>query len=517
VRSERWDLAASAFDDLVTREPADASLRATLAAVLHKAGRVDEAIAHYWRLLEDDPANPVALFNLPKPLLERCDWDGVRRVRELLERVRLAAHPGADWRAMVDPFVGLALPLSRADQREVCAFHAARIVQSVGDARAEPTPRTRGGRLRIGYLSGDFRDHAIGHLSAGMYARHDRERVEVHAYSVGPDAEDEYRRRIRDGCDRFTSLHGLSDEAAARTIARDGVDILVDLQGYTRGDRMRILSYRPAPLQVHYLGFPGPLAAPFVDYLVCDRTIVPPEHAADYPERLAYIGPCYQMNDADQRIAPGRPSRADCGLPESGVVLCSFSQCYKFEPVMFAVWMRILARVPGSVLWLYARENAARERLRRAAASHGIAPERLVFAEMLPKERHLARLQLADLALDTLYYNGHTTASDTIWAGVPVITCAGETFAARVGASIAAAADLAALAVPTLQAYEELAVELASQPAALAALKDRTGRARSSCALFDTARTVRALENAYQRMWARHQMGLPPETFDAPG
>lgn len=514
LQAEQWDAAADALSELVQRDVEDAWPYATLGSLLHRAGNPDRALDLYHAALERDPFQQSAIHNLPKLLLEMCDWSGVRALRERLERLR---DQGTEWREFISPFNAVILPLSRSDQAQVSGFHARRIQASVNGKTVERADRHSHNRVRVGYLSADFHNHATAHLTASMYGLHDRDRFEVFGYSIGPDIEDAYRKRVREGCDQFVDLSRLADYEAARRIADDAVDVLVDLKGYTRGDRSRILAYRPAPTQVHYLGFPGPLAAPFIDYAICDAVVVPPSHESDYPEAIVRLEPCYQINDCTQPLVFNGLSRADHGLPEGTTVLCSFSQNYKIEPIVFDVWMRVLRALPETVLWLLGGNRTARAALLREADERGVAPQRIVFADFQPRAQHLARIALADLALDTFYYNGHTTCSDTLWAGVPMVTCPADAFAGRVGASVVAAAGLSELVTPDLDRYASLAIELCRDPGRIIALKQRLRQSRPTCALFDTRRTTRQLERAYEHMVERSRAGLPPGSFSVEG
>lgn len=514
VRAQQWDAATDALSELVSRGVEDAWPYATLGSLAHRAGDGERAVGLYYAALERDPLQKAAIFNLPKLLMERCDWTGVRALRERLDRVR---DRGTEWRDFVSPFNAVILPLSRADQALVSGFHARGVQASVKGEAVSRARRGSGGRIRVGYLSADFHDHATAHLTASMYGLHDRGRFEVFAYSIGPNVEDPYRARVREGCDEFVDLSGLSDHDAARRIGNDALDVLVDLKGYTQGDRPRILAYRPAPTQAHYLGFPGPLAAPFIDYAICDAVVVPPSHESDYPEALVRLEPCYQVNDGGQSPVLGAASRAEHGLPEGATVLCSFSQNYKIEPLVFEAWMRVLRELPGSVLWLLGSNRTARAALEHEAQKRDVAPQRIIFADFRPRRQHLERVAIADLALDTHFCNGHTTCSDTLWAGVPVVTCPADTFAGRVGASVVAAAGLPELVTPDLDRYAALAIELCREPGRIAALKQRLRQGRSTCSLFDTRRTTRQLEQAYERMVERSRAGLPPESFSVDG
>ncbi|WP_428422245.1 UDP-N-acetylglucosamine-peptide N-acetylglucosaminyltransferase [Methylibium sp.] len=366
-------------------------------------------------------------------------------------------------------------------------------------------------KIRLGYLSGDFHQHATALLIVEMLEAHDRRRFELHAYSYGADDGQGMRQRLQGPFERFNDITALSDLQAARAIHADGIDILVDLKGYTAGTRTALLTYRPAPLQVSYLGYPGTLGGAFCDYVVSDRFITPAGASADYSEALARMPHSYQPRGRLAEVGPA-PTRQAAGLPGEGLVLCCFNQAYKFTPEVFDIWCMLLAHTPGSVLWLL-RTEQAEGNLRREAMQRGIAPHRLVFAEDLPQAEHLARLQLADLMLDTLPYNAHTTASDALWAGVPLVTCAGDTFASRVAGSLLHAVGLPELVTHSLHDYGALALRLAGDPQRLQALRGKLARQRLAAPLFDVAGYTLDLEALYAAMWSRHCAGLPPQAL----
>jgi len=417
----------------------------------------------------------------------------------------------------VTPFGALALPLTPAELKAVAASHARRAERGAralcpGTRPAKGPRGVRPRRLLIGYASADFHDHATAHLMAGLFAAHDRSRFEIRLYSYGRADASEWRQRLVDGADAFVDVAPLSLCEAAGRIRTDGVDVLVDLKGFTRDGRPELFALRPAPVQINYLGYPGTMGAAWYDGYVTDAVCSPPGSEAHFAERLVYLPDSYQVNDRNQAIADSAPSRADCDLPERGFVYCCFNQTYKIEPALFDAWMRILDRVPGSVLWLFRSHPEVEVNLRREAERRGVEPARLVFADKLPKAEHLARHRHADLFLDTLRVNAHTTASDALWAGVPVLTAPGETFQARVAASLLHAVGLPELVVPDLVAYEETAVRLATVPDELAALRQRLADNRLSCPLFDTARYARHLERAFDLVWeaaARGGKGRP--------
>ncbi len=366
----------------------------------------------------------------------------------------------------------------------------------------------RAARLRVGYLSSDFHAHATAYLIAELIERHDRDRFEIHGYSYGPDPGGDMRARLVSAFDRFTDIDALSHRAAAARIRADDIDILVDLKGHTYRARPKILAFRPAPVQVNYLGYPGTMGAPFIDYIIADEFIVPRDREMLFAEKLAYLPDCYQPNDTRRDIAAA-PRRAACGLPEQAFVFCAFNNSFKITPAFFAIWMRLLQQLPGSVLWLLESNPLVRRNLDAAAAAAGVDPGRLVFAPILPHRDHLARHGHADLFLDSLPCNAHTTASDALWAGLPVLTCAGETFAGRVAGSIVRAAGLSELVVNSPRDYEVLALALAHNPARLAGIRSRLGAGRSSLPLFDMAKRARDLEALYARMAEIWRSGRP--------
>jgi predicted O-linked N-acetylglucosamine transferase (SPINDLY family) len=411
------------------------------------------------------------------------------------------------------PFAVLALTDSSMLQRQaaetwVAARHPER--------RALPPPARRpgGGRIRIGYFSADYHGHATAHLVAGLLEAHDRERFEIFAFSFGPASGDEMRTRISAAVDRFIDVRDRSDQDVAQFSRSLGIDIAVDLKGFTSGARPDIFANRAAPVQVSYLGYPGTMGAGYIDYIIADRTVLPEDARRHYSEKVVYLPYSYQVNDDKREIADVAPSRAALGLPSDGFVFCCFNASYKIEPGTFRTWMRILQRIEGSVLWLFESNPAASASLRKEAEAAGVGGERLVFAEHLPQALHLARHRAADLFLDTRPCNAHTTASDALWAGLPVLTCAGESFASRVAASLLNAIGLPELVTTSPQHYEALAMELARDRGRLSGLREKLARNRLAEPLFDTARFTKHIESAYMQMDERHQADLPPDHFD---
>ena len=476
------------------------------------------ARAAFERVLELQPDNAEAFSRLAYTRQVLCDWrtwpDDLKRLGADLDRRLAEGKPAA-----IVPFCALTLPWDGARQLAVAQSHSRDISHNAEAVRptlglSHPPPAVHlppGGRLRIGYLSAEFRDHAVSHLTQAVYGLHDRRRFEVFGYSFGPDDGSSYRKKIAKDCDHFIDLAAASLTDGARRIHADGVHVLVDLQGYIGFPRLGMLALRPAPVQAHWLGYPGSLGADFIDYLIGDPATTPPQSAADFGEKLVTLPHTYLATDRDQPISGDTVTRAGCGLPEKGVVFCAFNNRYKIEPTVYDVWMRVMRQVPDGVLWLSPAPPVAEQNLRREAEARGVNGSRLVFARHVAgKADHLARHRAADLFLDTLYYNGHTTACDALWAGLPVLTCPGPTFASRVGASLLRAVGLPELIASSLEEYEQMAIRIAAHPGELRRLRDKLAAHRTTQPLFDTPRLVRNLERAYRAMWDVYATGQPP-------
>ena len=368
-------------------------------------------------------------------------------------------------------------------------------------------------RMRIDYLSYDYRPHPVALLIGELFALHNHEQFEVYVLSIGPDDASLTRQHFRDSCDHFIDLASLSLADAASAIHDLEIQVLIDLTGYTTGGRAEILAMRPAPVQVNWLGYPVTSGTPFIDYIVADRAIIPPELEHYYSEAVVRLPDCYQLNDRRRPLTERPPSRAACGLPEQGMVFACFNHTHKITPEMFDIWMRLLHQTPGSVLWLLESNALAATNLRREAQARGIDSTRVVFAPRAPLAKHLARYRLADLALDTFPYTSHTTTSDTLWAGCPLLTCMGETFASRVAGSLLHAVGLAELVTQDFTEYEALALNLASDTARLHELQHKLAKP-AAAPLFDAPARVRALERAYQQMLALWIADRPTGGFD---
>ena len=494
--------AVLAFQRALALKPDYAQAFYNLGNAWRELGKPEGAIAAYGQALRLRPNDADALSQLVYQRWRACDWSSFAADQQkLVDLVRQGAR--------VPPFFLLATDAGPADQL-ACAR---RWVEPFARAVPSLPPRgpREGERIRLGYLSADFHQHATAHLAAELFERHDRTRFEVFAYCYGPDDGSPMRRRLERAFDRFVDIRPLSHAQAARRIRADEIDLLIDLKGHTLNARTATLAARPAPIQVNYLGYPGTMGAAFIDYIVVDRIAVPPEQQPHFDEKLVTLPGCYQPNS--MREAGPAPARPECGLPADGFVFCCFNNTYKITPQFFDLWMRLLKRVPGSVLWLLESNELAGRNLRREAEQRGVEPGRLVFAPIQPIAEHLARHRHVDLFLDTLPCNAHTTASDALWAGLPVLTCAGATFAGRVAASAVTAAGVPELIAPSIAAYEQLALDLARTPARHRELRERLERSRTAAPLFDMAAYVRHLEIAFTRMWERWRAGEAPAAF----
>lgn len=516
VAQTRLDEGLEALRQAVEARPTEVRYRVALGDALLRAKQMTQAVTQFEAAAALTPDDLEAQSRLYKPLLDICDWDRVdAALAQLLQHAQ--QEPVERWTRRVHPWIALRLPLPVAMRHAIASQYARRLATR---AAKLPAPQRRsapaaGTRRRLAYLSADLRNHPVGQLAAGLFERHDRARFEITAYSLAGDDGSDHRQRLRAAFEHFVDAERLPAAALAQRIADDGIEILVDLTGYTGGARSEVLALRPAPLQVSYLGYPGPLQADFIDYTIADAVVAPEAELGSIREAVVHMPASYQVNDDCQPTAAQTPTRDAQGLPPRGFVFCCFNQTFKIEREVFGAWMRILGAVPDAVLWLFASNPEAEANLRAAAAAQGVDPARLVFARWARRADHLARQRLADLFLDTHHYNGHTTDSDALWAGVPLLSWSSEAFAGRVGASLLKAIGLPELVVGRLEDYERLAIELARDPARLAALRARLEANRLTQPLFRTEDFTRCLERAYEHMWAQHRAGAAPRHFVA--
>ena len=506
VAAKRQEAALASFTRALQLAPEFLGAVANRAHVLFELQRYAEAIPDYEKLLARDPGHAYSAGNLIFCRLQCCDWTSFEHDRKaILARLRTGQR-------VVPPVLSAALLESPADQLIAAQMLARDKFPAASRLWRGETYRHE--RIRVAYVSADLHAHATAVLMAGVFEHHDRAKFEIFVISFGRDDGSPLRDRLKQGVERFLDVRGQSDGDIARLMRGLEIDIAVDLKGYTSDARPAVFSLRPAPVQVNYLGFPSTMGAPFMDYLIADPIVVPDAHRPFYSEQIIRLPDTYQANDRAREISNAPLDRARAGLPPSGFVFCCFNNSYKIQPSVFDVWMRLLQAVEGSVLWLLADNAAATNNLKREASARGSDPQRLVFAPRCQLPEHLARHRLADLFLDTLPYNAHTTASDALWTGLPVVTCKGTTFAGRVAASVLHAAGFPELVTDSLEDYEALALRLARGPDALASIRSRLAAERATMKLFDAARFTRQLEAAYTTMHERRQKGLKPEGFD---
>jgi protein O-GlcNAc transferase len=491
--------------------PQNAAANINLANGLVQTNRLAEGVARFREALRLEPGNALARRQVLRPLLDLCDWEAVdAETGQLLAEWERA--PDGAAAGLVAPFTSLFLRVPGSFRLEVAHRYAARVAAKAAPHALGPrASQAPAGRLRVGYVSADFSNHATAYLTAGMFEQHDRSRFEMYAYSLGPDDGSEYRRRIVTAFEHFVDVHREPAHAIAARIARDRIDVLVDLKGYTTASRPEIFALRPAPLQLSYMGFPGTLGARWIDYVVADRVVLPESDFEVFEERAIWLPPSYYVNDHRRALPERAPAPADCGLSGDALVLCAFNQHAKISAAIFGTWLHVLGAVPGSVLWLLAGPGEAR--LRAAAAAAGVDPARLVFAPRMPMVKHLARHRLARLFLDTDICNAHTTATDALWMGLPVLTLRGASFAGRVAESLLQAVGLPELVAEDLADYERRAVALARSPDSLDALRARLEQSRASAPLFDTTRFTRGMESAFATAWSRRLAGAAPAPF----
>lgn len=507
--SGRLDEADAAFRHALQLNPGAPDPYNNLALVLKKSGRLLEARDCLQHLLKMAPDYRYALGLLADVRASLCDWsDYAESVDALTSQVN-------QGKSCVEPFMFLKVSDDPAAQRQ-CAERFVKDWHQISPALDLVIPVYSHERIRIAYLSGDFSEHPVAHLIEDLFAQHDRSQFELVAMSCGPDPHNPVGTRLSQYFDRFLDVSKESDEAVARQMRDMEIDIAVDLSGFTTHGRTRVLAHRPAPVQVNYLGFAGTLAAPYIDYLIADRVIIPEPVQADYTERVVYLPDTF-LATSHWQIADHAPSREDLNLPEDGFVFCCFNNCNKIQPRQFDVWMRLLHGTAGSVLWLAPRNVQAEANLRSEAAARGIDPDRLIFAPRAPWADHFARTAKADLFLDTQPFNAITTSADALWAGLPVLTCRGHSYAARACASLLQAIGLPELVTDSMDEYEALALDLAAHPERLAAIREKLERNRTKYPLFDTDRFRRNIEAAYRRMWEIRQSGSPPQSFSVDG
>jgi predicted O-linked N-acetylglucosamine transferase (SPINDLY family) len=499
------EAALKCFRRSTALQPDNAEACFMLGETLRTIGRDEEALIAFRDALRIEKDYPFVRGQIAWINLHRCKWEGVEsEIEEVVRAVRAGKKTAT-------PLDLLSLSGSAEDQMRSVRIHCGHYLK-LPEGAAWQGETWRNARIRLAYLSADFRDHPVAFLIAGLLEQHDRSRFEVFGYALTGESAAPLAARIRDAFDHVSDVKDLGDAEVARQLREQRIDIAVDLMGYTAHARTGIFALRPSPVQVNYLGFAGTMGADFMDYIVADTYVIPPGMERHYAEKVVRLPDTFQCNDARRSAAALAPGRAEAGLPREGVVYCCFNNSAKFSPAVFDLWTQVLRAVPRSVLWLPAAHPITQGNLRKEAQARAINPARLVFAPRVKDYgEHIARLQLADVFLDTLPYNAHATASDALWAGVPVVTRPGEAFAARVAGSLLHAIGMPELITNTAEDYVALAVRLGQDPAFLAATKARLAANRTTKPLFDTDRFRRHIEAAYIAMWERVQRGEPPD------
>jgi protein O-GlcNAc transferase len=495
---KRFDKALAAYDKALAIKPDLAGAWLGRGNIFAGLRRYNDAFAAYHKAFAIDADLEYAEGARFYTKMQLCDWSNFESE---------SAHLTSSVRrgTLTSPFGYLALPTSPEEQLQCARLYGKRDRRSVGRG-----DRYNHDKIRVAYISADIRQHAVTYLIAGLIESHNKERFDVTGISLQPEDPSDAGQRMKRAFGSFTDVSGMTDEQIAQLIRKLEIDIAIDLMGFTQDARTNVFAQRPAPIQVNYLGFPGTMGTTFIDYIIADKIVIPNHMRKFYSEKIVYMPHSFQANDRQRLISETLLSRVELGLPHEGFVFCCFNHSYKITPFVFDIWMRILNRVDNSVLWLLANDAVVQNNLRKEAVARGINPERLVFAPSIPYPEHLARLSAADLFLDTTPFNAGATASDALWSNLPVLTRIGDCFAGRMAASVLNAIGLPELITSTAKAYEDLAVELATAPEQLAAIKRKLANNRLTTPLFNTQQFAHHIEAAYTAMYERYQKNLPP-------
>jgi predicted O-linked N-acetylglucosamine transferase (SPINDLY family) len=509
ISMRRLDDAEKFCAEAIKKSPDMSGAYNNLAIIFYRKRKRAAAKQAFEKVVQLDPANMAAFGEYLYTRAQICDWSPLPPE---IAKIKPMGRPGNS----ISPFSMLHFEDNPDAQRKRSEHRALEFSLKNRNPNFQ-RPQTRPDKLKIGYFSADFHNHATLSLMMGLLGAYDKDRFEIHAYSYG-DVTDGWRReQLQQMVDKNWDVQKASDNEIVEHAREQGIDIAIDLKGYTQFARSQLFAHRMAPIQINYVGYPGTLGADYIDYLVADHTVIPEEHRNAYAEKIIYMPHCYQPNDGARTFPQNTQTRSELGLPEDGFVFCSFNACYKISPREFDIWMRLLGKVEGSVLWLFEGNEDAVGNLRKEAAVRGVDPGRLVFAGMLPEDEHLARHKHADLFLDTFNVNAHTTASDALWAGLPLVTLPGKQFAARVAASVLKAAGLPELIAKSEEDYEAIALDLALHPEKAVAMKAKVKEQIKTYPLFDSERYTRALEAGFDAAYARYLGNQFPEDIDLAG
>jgi predicted O-linked N-acetylglucosamine transferase (SPINDLY family) len=498
---KRYDEAIKNHDKALSLKPDYPEAWSNKGVTLYELKRYDEAISHFDKALFLKPDIDWVYGDLLHTKMKICSWSGLAEALENISKKVMANEK------VIQPFPLLALHDDILAHKKTSEIYI-QDKYPFDAALGSPLKHPKNKKIRVGYFSGDFHNHATGYLMAELFELHDKSQFELVGFSFGPIVNDEMRQRLEKSFDQFIEVGIKSDVEVAKLSRELNIDIAVDLKGFTQDARTGIFAHRAAPVQVNYLGYPGTMGADYMDYIIADKILIPPQSQQFYSEKVVYLPNSYQVNDRQRIISNKQFTRQELGLPENGFVFCCFNNNFKILPTTFASWMRILTAVEGSVLWLFQDNFWAAENLKKEAEKQGIAADRLIFAERIPLKEHLARHRQANLFLDTFPYNAHTTTSDALWAGLPVLTLIGRSFASRVAASLLNAIGLPELITTNQEEYEALAIELALNPKKLADIKLKLANNRLTTPLFDTPLFAKNLEAAYIEMNRRYHADL---------
>jgi predicted O-linked N-acetylglucosamine transferase (SPINDLY family) len=500
--------AVRCYDIAIQIWPDFAQAHFNKATALADLGLNELAVVEYRHAQSLKPDMEFLCGNLIHTEMKICDWDKLNsKIKGLMDAVNHTNH------LISEPFSMISISNSEAlNLRVASGFTKAKFLETKLDKKIHVN-KNKKDKIHVGYFSADFHNHATAILMAEFFELHDKNRFHITAFSFGPVTNDDMHNRVKIAFDEFIEVQDKSDESIANLSQNLGIDIAIDLKGYTQDGRPKIFSYRAAPIQISYLGYPGTLGASYMDYIIADPIIIPESNREFYTEKIIYLPNCYQANDSKRAISSQVLSRSEAGLPKDGFVFCCFNQNYKITPQVFDCWMQILHKVDKSVLWLLEDSVTAVANLKKEALAQGISPERLIFAKRMQLPEHLARHQLADVFLDTLPYNAHTTASDALWAGLPVLTCIGKTFPGRVAASLLKAVGLSELITNTHEEYIDLAINLANNPQRLRTIRNKLAENRLSSPLFDSTLFTKHLEAGFQKAYDRYHDGLAPDNI----
>lgn len=502
-KMNRFDKAILVHLDAWKLEPTNAKCLSCIGTCLMRLNQDEEAINYYAAALRIDPSDALSLARMQHLKRLRCDWSDILNSEKKLKLFR-------ETKTAIDPFSFL----PEADDPELqkkFSVGVSYLTRNVEAPQRLETPREKGEKIRLGYFSNDFFNHATMYLIGRQLELHDRDKFEVFIYDYGGVNDHDGQRRARDAADVYRQIADKENDEVARIARQDRLDIAIDLKGHTKDNRLNLFDERLAPVHVTYLGFPGTSGSENIDYMIADPITIPPKMRKFYTEKILYMPDCYQPNDDQRKAAGTKPARADVGLPEDAFVFCSFNTPYKVSPAEFDIWMKLLKSVQGSVLWFYAPRDYMRSNILKEVRKRGVDEDRIVFAGHANQKDHLARLPLADVFLDAFAVNAHTTASDALWAGVPVVTKIGKQFSARVASSLVNAVGARELIAATPQQYQALALKLARNPEYLADIKARIKRGIETGPLYDTEAFTRNFEALMEKALQRYDAGLKPD------